>query len=204
MLKNEPEENAIFCCTQCGRLVKAQDTLIRTVCIHCTKTPSQQHFTIREVSNSEQRKMIASFATRFWGEEKQQMFDNEFDVAKLPAFYAEANNQLAGFASYTDFKDSMLIAALGVLPQYQNLGIGSALIRKIKKEATKKRRCGLLVSTSNDDLPALAFYQSLGFQIFDVKPDVIAKKHKEVLVGICGLPIRDELRLRLNLGPMPV
>jgi len=57
----------------------------------------------------------------------------------------------------------------------------------------KKR---LLVSTSNDDLPALAFYQSIGFQIYEVKPNVIAEKHNEILAGIGGLPVRDELRLR--------
>ena len=58
----------------------------------------------------------------------------------------------------------------------------------------KKKR--LFVSTSNDDLPALAFYQTNGFQIYEVKPNVIAMKHGKIISGIAGLPVRDELRLQ--------
>ena len=64
------------------------------------------------------------------------------------------------------------------------------------KKKLRLRKKKLLVSTSNDDLPALAFYQSLGFQIYEVKPNVIAEKHGMVLKGIGGLPVRDELRLQ--------
>jgi hypothetical protein len=53
-----------------------------------------------------------------------------------------------------------------------------------------------MVPTSNDDLPALAFHQSNGFQIYEVKPNVIAEKHGMILKGIGGLPTRDELRLQ--------
>jgi ribosomal protein S18 acetylase RimI-like enzyme len=58
------------------------------------------------------------------------------------------------------------------------------------------QRKKLLVSTSNDDLPALGFYQALGFQIIEVVPNVIAEKHGKILTGIGGLPVRDELRLQ--------
>jgi len=45
-------------------------------------------------------------------------------------------------------------------------------------------------------LPALALYQKLGFQIFEVKPNAITEKHGQVLAGIDGIPIRDEIRLQ--------
>jgi ribosomal protein S18 acetylase RimI-like enzyme len=95
--------------------------------------------------------------------------------------------------------DAMLIVALSELPKYQGLGIGTSLIKRIEAEARKQKKKRLLVSTSNDDLPALAFYQSLGFQIFEVEPDIIAEKHGKVLKGIGGLPVRDEIRLRKKL-----
>jgi len=90
----------------------------------------------------------------------------------------------------------MVIAALGVLPEYQNSGIGKSLITKVEAEAEKILKKRLLVSTSNDDLPALAFYQSLDFKIYEVKPNVIAEKHGKIMSGVGGLPIRDEIRLR--------
>ena len=92
--------------------------------------------------------------------------------------------------------DAIIIVALGILPKYQNAGVGKSLIEKVETEAKRLGKKKLLVSTSNDDLPALAFYQSLGFQIYEVKPNVVAEKHGMVLKGIGGLPVRDELRLQ--------
>jgi ribosomal protein S18 acetylase RimI-like enzyme len=85
------------------------------------------------------------------------------------------------------------------VPAYQNCGIGKRLVKHVEQEARRLGKKKLLVSTSNDDLPALAFYQRDGFQIFAVKPNVLAKKHGRVLAGIGGLPIRDELRMRIIL-----
>lgn len=117
-------------------------------------------------------------------------------MAALPAYSAKVGNDIIGFISFSERKDAILIVALGVLPKYQNAGVGKSLIGKVEVETRRLRKKKLLVSTSNDDLPALAFYQSLGFQIFEVKINVIAEKHGKVLKGICGLPIRDELRLQ--------
>jgi ribosomal protein S18 acetylase RimI-like enzyme len=86
------------------------------------------------------------------------------------------------------------------LPKHQCSGVGKRLLERVENEAVKMRKKRLLVSTSNDDLPALAFYQTIGFQIYEVKPNVIAQKHGEIQRGIGGLPIRDELRLQKNLS----
>jgi ribosomal protein S18 acetylase RimI-like enzyme len=133
---------------------------------------------------------------RFWGDEKQLTFDREFLVTTLPAFSAKVGNDIIGFISFSEINDVILIVALGVLPKYQNAGVGKSLIGEVEAEARRLGKKKLLVSTSNDDLPALAFYQSLGFQIFEVKNNVIANKHGKILKGVCGLPIRDELRLQ--------
>ena len=53
-----------------------------------------------------------------------------------------------------------------------------------------------MVSTSNDDLPALAFHQLMGFQIFEVVPNATAEKHGEAVLGIGHIPIRDEIKLQ--------
>jgi ribosomal protein S18 acetylase RimI-like enzyme len=136
---------------------------------------------------------------RFWGEEEQLTFDKKFNVAELPGYVAKARKKTLGFISTADADEATIIVALGVLPDYQGCGVGKNLIKRLEREASRKGRKVLLVSTSNDDLPALGFYQSLGFQIYEVKPDVIAQKHGKVLEGIGTLPIRDELRLRKKL-----
>jgi ribosomal protein S18 acetylase RimI-like enzyme len=136
---------------------------------------------------------------RFWGEKEQFTFDRKFIVAKLPTYVAKTGKIVIGFVSFAEVNYDVIIVALGILPKYQNAGIGKSLIKKIETEAKRLGKKKLLVSTSNDDSPALAFYQSLGFQIYEAKLNVIAEKHGKVLKGIGGLPIRDELRLQKTL-----
>jgi ribosomal protein S18 acetylase RimI-like enzyme len=157
-------------------------------------------YSVGKVSAEEQRIKIREFVKRFWGEQEQLTFDRQFLVTALPAYDAIVRDSFVGFVSFADANDAVIIVALGILPRYQHGGIGRSLIEKVETEAKRLGKKRVLVSTSNDDLPALAFYQSIGFQIFEVKPNVIAEKHGQVLKGIGGLPIRDELRLQKILS----
>jgi ribosomal protein S18 acetylase RimI-like enzyme len=188
-------KDAVYRCSVCGEMLCAEHVKLRTVCPSCIKKNNVE-YTIHKVVLDEERDKIREFVQRFWGEEKQLMFDRKFIVAKLPTYIAKVENNIIGFISFTEADDAVIIVALGMLSQYQSSGLGTNLIEKVETEAKTLLKKRLLVSTSNDDLPALAFYQSLGFQIYEVKPNVIAEKHGEILDGIGGLPVRDELRLR--------
>jgi ribosomal protein S18 acetylase RimI-like enzyme len=169
-----------------------------TVCISCAKK-SVLEYTIDKATSDKDRGRIRDFVRSFWGEQEQLTFDKTFTVAELPAYIARVGDEIGGFLSFAETEDEVVVVTLGILPEYQNSGIGRSLIERIEVEARSLGKTGLLVSTSNDDLPALAFYQSVGFQIYEVEPDVIAEKHGKVLEGIGGLPVRDELRLRKTL-----
>jgi len=188
-------KDAVYRCSVCGKTLCTEHVKLRTVCPSCIKKTTVE-YTIHKVVLDKEREKIREFVQRFWGEEEQLTFDREFMVAELSAYTARLENDIVGFVSFIETDDDIIVVALGVLPQYQSSGVGRSLIRKVEAEAKKMLKKRLLVSTSNDDLPALAFYQSLGFQIYDVKPNVIAEKHGENLEGIGGLPVRDELRLR--------
>ena len=165
------------------------------MCPSCIRKNETKHV-VKRVSSGKEKDEIRALVRQFWGEEKQLTFDVEFNVAEQPGYVAKTGNKFVGFISLSENPDSLIIVALGVRPEYQGSGIGYSLVKKAESEARKKRKKKLLVSTSNDDLPALGFYQSLGFRIFEVIPDVIAKKHGMALSGIDGLLIRDELRLQ--------
>jgi ribosomal protein S18 acetylase RimI-like enzyme len=192
------KKDAIYKCNVCGKLVCSEHTKLRTVCPSCSKNHTLG-FSISKITPNDKAK-IREFAKRFWGEEEQLTFDRKFIVTKLPAYTAKIGKEIAGFVSFTEMDYALIIVALGVLPQFQNAGVGRSLIKKAEAEARKRKKKSLLVSTSNDDLPALAFYQRLGFQIYEVKPNVIAEKHGKVQEGIGGLPVRDEIRLRKSLN----
>jgi len=189
------EKDAVYRCSVCGKMLCAEHVKLRTVCPSCIKKTTVE-YTIHKVVLDQEREKIQEFVQRFWGEQEQLSFDRKIMVAELPAYVAKVENNIIGFISFTEADDTVIIVALGMLPQYQSAGVGRSLIEKVEGEAKRMLKKRLLVSTSNDDLPALAFYQSLGFQIYEVKPNVIAEKHGEILEGIGGLPVRDELRLQ--------
>ncbi len=188
-------KDAVYKCSVCGKLLCMEHLKLRTICPSCMKRTTLE-YTVSKVTLHEEREKIRGFVQRFWGEQEQLTFDRKFMVAELPAYAAKLENNTIGFVSFVEVDDAIVIVALGVLPQYQSSGVGRSLIEKVEAEAKRMLKKRLLVSTSNDDLPALAFYQSLGFQIYEVKPNIIAEKHGGILEGIGGLPIRDELRLR--------
>ena len=57
--------------------------------------------------------------------------------------------------------------------------------------------------TTNDNLPALAFYQKRGFRIVAVRPGAIERarvmKPSIPLCGLDSIPIRDEIELEIDL-----
>lgn len=188
-------KDALYKCVVCGRLTCGEHVKLRTVCPSCTEKATLE-YTINKAVLNEEKEKICGLVRGFWGEEEQLTFDRKFMVAELPTYLAKATSTIIGFVSFAEANDAIIIVALCVLPKYQNAGVGKSLIEKVEAEAKRRGKKKLLVSTSNDDLPALAFYQSLGFQIYEVKPNVITEKHGAVLKGIGGLPIRDELRMQ--------
>jgi ribosomal protein S18 acetylase RimI-like enzyme len=61
----------------------------------------------------------------------------------------------------------------------------------------------LFLVTTNDNTPALRFYQKRGFVLSALRPNAIAENRKvkpEIpLTGQDGIPIRDELELEMHL-----
>jgi ribosomal protein S18 acetylase RimI-like enzyme len=193
------EKEAVYRCGICGRVLCAEHAKLQAACPSCIKKNSKR-YSINKTFQAKDKEKIREFVQRFWGEQEQLAFDRRFMVTELPTYFAEKGKEIVGFVSFAEIDDAIIIVALGVLPEFQNAGVGRSLVEEVEVKARRTGNQKLLVSTSNDDLPALAFYQSLGFQIYEVKPDVIAEKHGKILRGIGGLPVRDEIRLQKIQG----
>ena len=189
--------DAVYKCSVCGHLLCAEHTRFRTICPKCTGK-TRLHFAIKRIT-FENKEEVRKFVEKFWGEEEQLTFNHKYYVPELPGYVATLDKTIIGFISTAQTREAVLIVALGVLPEYQSSGVGRTLVKKVENEAKRTKKRSLLVSTSNDDLPALAFYQSISFQIFEVRPNVIAEKHGKIIEGIGKLPVRDELRLQKPL-----
>lgn len=191
-------EPAAYTCAVCKKPLCPLHIKILPVCPSCIPK-TRKNFTIVEKTHEDIQK-IRELTCHFWGKEEQLTFGMKLRIHELPAYVAKSNGNLVGFISYKPSKEEILIAALAVLPDYQFAGVGRALVQKVEEKARQLSKRRLILSTSNDDLPALAFYQKLGFQIFEVKTNVIAEDYGKPIPGIGGIPVRDEIRLQKFLS----
>ncbi len=158
---------------------------------------------------------VLEMALYFWGETEVVCFGQTYDLGALPALLAwaerppddrscaDAPSEMApiGFLSYALEDDQAVIVALNVLPEHQGLGIGAQLVEALCHLALEAGKRRVAVATTNDDLPALSLYQRLGFRLTELVPEAVLRHHGGEEKGFSGIPVRDELRLALDLAP---
>jgi GNAT superfamily N-acetyltransferase len=133
-----------------------------------------------------------------WGAVRVIVHDEIFEAHLLPALVAGEKDGLATFRirQTNQFKFAELITLDAVTT---NQGVGTALIEALISRLRAKMVTGLLVTTTNDNLNALRFYQRRGFRIKEVRPGAVNKsrciKPSISLMGEYGIPIRDEFEL---------
>jgi N-acetylglutamate synthase-like GNAT family acetyltransferase len=82
----------------------------------------------------------------------------------------------------------------------EKIGIGSGLIAAVKSEAHRAGCCRLWLITTNDNLPALGFYQKRGFHLVAVYMNALEFSRSLnptiPFVGLGSIPLNDEIELR--------
>ena len=71
------------------------------------------------------------------------------------------DNKILGFINYYDIYDRVEIANFNVIEQYQNMGIGNKLIKRVIELSTNKENITLEVRSDNDK--AIHIYEKYGF-----------------------------------------
>ena len=71
------------------------------------------------------------------------------------------DNKILGFINYYDIYDRVEIANFNVIEQYQNMGIGTKLIKRVIELSTNKENITLEVRSDNDK--AIHIYEKYGF-----------------------------------------
>jgi ribosomal protein S18 acetylase RimI-like enzyme len=110
----------------------------------------------------------------------------------LPALVAVDDGELVGTLHYRRDPDGLEIVALAAHPPGR--GAGRALVQAALDLSPR-----VYLTTTNDNLPALGLYQSLGFRIVRVRPDAATRarelKPQLPVTGYRGIAMRDELDL---------
>jgi ribosomal protein S18 acetylase RimI-like enzyme len=150
-------------------------------------------------ANSADRPRIIELANHFWGEVEVECSGRSYQVDTLPAYVACDGDEIVGVASYAREGDAINLVMLDVLPRWQGRGAARGLIATVAKIARAEGAERLIISTTNDDLPALGLYQRLGFTITGIRVGRLLEHHGGVEAGFAGIPVRDEIQMQLRL-----
>lgn len=125
-----------------------------------------------------------------------------FHPHELPGFVARQGDERIGLATYHIDGASCEVVSLNSLKS--SLGVGTALIDAVRQAAIKASCNRLWVITTNDNLNALGFYQRRGFVLARVNRNALEVtrklKPKLSLIGMNGIPLRDEIELEMALS----
>jgi Acetyltransferases len=144
---------------------------------------------------------LRQFWMEHWGGEEIITRGNIYRPEQLDGFAVEDQNEWVGLITFFIKDDECEVTSLDSLREGK--GIGTQLIDKAI-EAAHARKCNrLFLITSNDNLHALGFYQKRGFEIVTVYRGAVNESRKRKpgipLVGMDGIPLRDEIELEIKL-----
>lgn len=140
---------------------------------------------------------IRALANERWGGPTILSRGREHRLPDLPGFVAEAEGARVGLATWRVEADACELVSLDSLRPRS--GIGTALLDRVRKTAREAGCRRLWLVTTNDNLDAVRFYQRRGMRLVAVHRGAVdaarSRKPTIPLVGMHGIPIRDEIEL---------
>jgi ribosomal protein S18 acetylase RimI-like enzyme len=121
--------------------------------------------------------------------------------AELPGFIVERSGRVVGLLTYQLVGDMLEIVTLNAIER--RIGIGTLLIEAVAGTARQFRCREVRLTTTNDNVDALRFYQRRGFRIAELRPGAVDRSRQEKpqipRVGDYGIPLHDEIDLTLRV-----
>ncbi|MBA2312341.1 MAG: GNAT family N-acetyltransferase [Actinobacteria bacterium] len=124
------------------------------------------------------------------------------DALAHPALLAEENGELIGVLTYILEEKACEVLTIHVEDSWR--GVGTALLEKAEHIALQAGCDVMFLTTTNDNLDALRFYQRRGFQLTRLLPGAVDESRMRLkptipMTGAHGIPLRDEIVLRREL-----
>ena len=139
--------------------------------------------------------------TTHWGSPRIVSRGRIHAAETLPGFIAEIDGERAGLLTYHLEGDSCEIVSLNSL--LEKRGIATALLEAVIEAAAHAGRRRVWLVTTNDNIPALRFYQKRGFKLSALHPGAMqaARERKAEIPerGWADIPIRDEIEMEKEI-----
>ncbi|HSS68881.1 MAG TPA: GNAT family N-acetyltransferase [Nocardioidaceae bacterium] len=164
--------------------------------------PDEAAITVRAVRDDE-RNWMASTLARDWGSTQVARRGELVDAMAHPAYLVEADGQPAGLAVVAVRGDEIEVLSIGV--SVRRRGAGRALMQRCASHGRETGCRRLWLTTTNDNIGAIAFYQHIGLDLCALHRDAVdeARRLKPSISthGEGGIPIKHELEFELLLSP---
>ncbi|HEY3380961.1 MAG TPA: GNAT family N-acetyltransferase [Vicinamibacterales bacterium] len=185
-------------CARCGRFVDWAESQLQTVC-SCRSRPTCPAVLVRQADPADRVETLALFRRDF-GRAAVLAFGELMSLEDCPIIIAEMRGELAGALAYRLLPDALHIMALATDPMWQRSGVATHLAIEAEALARRHGVSRLVFATTNDNLPALYFYQRRGWTLTEVVPGAMiehVKPHDRA--GFAGIPVRDEIRMEKSI-----
>jgi ribosomal protein S18 acetylase RimI-like enzyme len=181
-------------CGRCGRFVDWAEARLQTVC-ECRPRLSLPPVLVRQAEPEDVLEAMVLFRRDF-GRSTVVAFGESMSLEEHPMVVAQMRGELAGALAYRTVPDALHIVALATDPMWQRSGVATHLENEAVFIAQRHGLRRLVFATTNDNLPALYFYQRRGWTITEVAPGAMLPHFKvHPGTGFAGIPVRDEFRL---------
>ncbi len=158
-------------------------------------------YAVRSIRRDD-RRWISQLLKKHWGSAEVVTRGKIHRADHLPGFVAVDGERPVGLITYRIEGADCEIVTLNSL--VEGAGIGSELLSAVKRTAKLSGCRRLWLITTNDNTPAIRFYQKRGFIIADVDRNAVkqSRKLKPVIpeTGVDGILITDEIEMEMRLG----
>jgi len=169
-------------------------------CIFFLKELEPLDYKIKPIDDAIHTK-IQPILENTWGSPLLAINGKLWDSRTMSGYAAVHDTDVLGYLLYEFHNGVCEIMALQSIAQ--NIGIASTLIESVKKTAKENNVTKVIAQTINDNTHAIRFYQKRGFTIREVRLEVldVSRKLKPSipLVGIDGIPLRDEIEFEIEV-----
>jgi len=155
-------------------------------------------FSIKTVTDGD-REWVLRIA-RGWGADFIVSRGRKIYPAEIEGYLAvDESGERIGLVTFECLGDQCEVVTLDAFRKFQ--GIGTALIQRVHQDVVQRDCRRLWLITSNDNLDAIRFYQRRGWTIAAVHANALVESRKMKpsipLVGMHGIPLRDEIEFEL-------
>ena len=151
----------------------------------------------------EDRAAVAEFIQRHWRSTRIMSHGECYYPHKEDALIERRNDTIVGLLTFRFDDDGMELLTLNAT--VEGHGIGTALMLA-SIDLARQRSCRRIwLTTTNDNLHAIGFYQRLGFRMTAIHPGAVDEarmlKPEIPKTGERGIPIHDEIVMELGVEP---